>query len=96
MPHASVISPRAETVVPRRLVSAGAPGFTALVGGLPRGAVSSVPGLVGCVRGLKVGGDAVPMAETAQAFPGESSVRLRIRFIRAGRVVRCVLCVHVS
>ncbi len=60
----------AETVLPRRLVSAGDPGFTVFVGGLPRGALSDVPGLIGCVRGIRVGDQALPMAETAQTFPG--------------------------
>ena len=60
-----------ESIIPRRLGSPGDPGFTVFVGGLPRGALSDIPGLIGCVRGIKVGDVAVPMAETAQTFPGE-------------------------
>ncbi len=58
--------------MPRRLANPGAPGFTVYVGGLPRDSISDLPGLVGCVRGLRVGDTPVAMAETARAFPGKT------------------------
>ena len=65
-----------ETVVPERGVYPGTPGLRVLVGGVPDYYTQHIPGLQGCIRGLRVGQQLLGLAGAAgQGENGRYSIR---------------------